>query len=200
MVGTGASMPVRNTARRYGMVAQLLHWVVVALVATQFALGITAHNLPFSPTKLGLLAWHKSFGLLILMLIVLRFAWRWYTPPPPLPATMPTWQQKAARISHGLFYVLLLSMPLVGWASSSAANLTVSVFGWFQLPDLTPPNKALAKALVSIHIAMAWVLLANIVIHASAALWHHFVQKDEVLRRMLPFTSPPQYTPGESQR
>jgi len=187
----------RNTERRYGIVAQLLHWVVVALVAIQFALGITAHNLPFSPTKLGVLAWHKSFGLLILGLIVLRLGWRLYSPPPTLPATMPSWQQYAARLSHGLFYVLLLTMPLVGWASSSAANLTVSVFGWFQLPNLTAPDKELAKTLVSTHIVMSWILLANIVLHASAALWHHLVNKDDVLRRMLPLSHP---THGDHSR
>ena len=181
---------MRNTEHRYGIIAQLLHWSVVALVATQFVLGVWAHSLPFSPTRLALLAWHKSFGFLILGVLLLRLLWRQLSPPPPLPATMPPWQQRAAKLSHGLFYVILIAMPLVGWASSSASNLTVSVFGWFELPTLLAPDKALARQLITTHVVMSWVLLANIVVHAGAALWHHFHDKDDVLKRMLPFTSP----------
>jgi cytochrome b561 len=180
-------IPVRNTAHRYGVVAQLLHWLVVALVAIQVALGMTAADLPISPTRLALLARHKSVGFLILGLMVMRFAWRLYSPPPPLPATMPEWQQSAARVSHGLLYATLFTMPLVGWASSSAANLTVSVFGWFQLPNLTTPDKDLAQTLIFTHVVMSRVLLATIILHVGAALWHHFVAKDDVLKRMLPY-------------
>jgi cytochrome b561 len=147
---------------------------------------MTASSLPISPTRLALLAWHKSIGFLILGVIILRLGWRLYSPPPPLPATVPVLQQYAARVSHGLMYVILLAMPLVGWASSSAANLTVSVFGWFVLPNLTAPDKELAQWLISTHVVMAWLLLSIIVLHVTAALWHHFVIRDDVLKRMLP--------------
>jgi len=180
------SVPIRNTAHRYGIIAQLVHWLVVALLAAQFPLGMTASSLPISPTRLALLAWHKSIGFLILGVIILRLGWRLYSPPPPLPATVPVLQQYAARVSHGLMYVILLAMPLVGWASSSAANLTVSVFGWFVLPNLTAPDKELAQWLISTHVVMAWLLLSIIVLHVTAALWHHFVIRDDVLKRMLP--------------
>lgn len=179
---------ITNTTQRYGLVAQLLHWIVVALLITQFTLGIKAHGLPISLERLILLARHKSIGLTIFALIVLRLVWRWYSPPPPLPPTPRPWFRTAARLSHGLMYALLLAMPIVGWLLSSASNLSVSWFGWFTLPNLVKPDHRLAHWLLLTHQSMAWLLMAVIIIHVGAALWHHLILKDDVLMRMLPFT------------
>lgn len=185
---TSTLVPLRNTRERYGLIAQLFHWIVVVLVITQFALGFTAHGLPISLERLILLARHKSIGITIFVLVVLRLAWRLYSKPPALPPSPHRFFNAAARMSHGLMYALLLAMPPVGWLLSSASNLTVAWFGLFSLPNLVAPDKRLANWMLMTHESMAWLLLATITVHVLAALWHHFLLKDSVLLRMLPFT------------
>lgn len=180
------ALPGSKNASRYGLVAQLLHWLVALLVTLQFALGINAHGKPVSIERLVLLSRHKSVGLLLLLLVVVRLVWRLHSRPPALPKTLSAPLRAAARVSHGGMYGLLMAMPLVGWASSSAAGLTVSFFGLFPFPNLVAADKELSRAFIAAHIAMAWILLAVVVIHVGAALWHHFVLRDEVLVRMLP--------------
>ncbi|MGH8280862.1 MAG: cytochrome b [Gammaproteobacteria bacterium] len=181
-------VPLRNTRERYGLIAQLFHWVIVVLVIAQFALGFTAHGLPISLERLILLARHKSIGITIFVLVVLRLVWRFYSKPPALPPSPHRFFDTAAHLSHGLLYALLLAMPPVGWLLSSASHLTVAWFGWFSLPNLVGPDKRLAHGLLLTHESMAWLLLATITVHVLAALWHHFLLKDSVLLRMLPFT------------
>lgn len=181
-----AFIPWRNTPERYGAVSQLLHWTVVALVITQFVLGFTAAGMPISIQRLVLLARHKSFGMTILALVILRLLWRLFSPAPALPASMQPLQKTAAHLSHALLYGLLIAMPIVGWITSSASHLTVSWFGLFAFPNLVGPDPQLAKLAKATHAAMAWVLLATASLHALAALWHHFMLKDSVLLRMLP--------------
>lgn len=181
-------VPLRNTRERYGLIAQAFHWVIVVLVIAQFVLGFTAHGLPISLERLVLLARHKSIGITIFVLVVLRLAWRLYSRPPPLPPAPHPLFDTAARVSHGLLYALLLAMPPVGWLYSSASHLTVAWFGLFPLPNLIGPDKKLAQALLLTHESMAWLLLATVTLHVLAALWHHFLLKDAVLLRMLPFS------------
>lgn len=179
-------IPWRNTALRYGAVAQLLHWTVVVLVILQFVLGFTASGMPISMQRLMLLANHKSIGMTILALVILRLTWRAFTPAPALPQHMPPLQKNLAHCSHVLLYGLLICMPIVGWITSSASHLTVTWFGFFPFPNLVGPDAHLAKLAKATHAAMAWLLLVTASLHAAAALWHHFVQKDDVLLRMLP--------------
>lgn len=179
-------IPWRNSAERYGAVSQLLHWTVVALVILQFVLGFTAADMPISMQRLVLLARHKSVGMTILALALVRLAWRGFSPAPALPPTMPALHKTAAHLSHLLLYTLLISMPIVGWITSSASHLTVTWFGLFAFPNLVGPDAHLAKIAKATHEAMAWTLLVVASLHASAALWHHFMLKDDVLRRMLP--------------
>lgn len=183
-----SSLSLMNTPARYGVVAQSLHWLIVILVLLQFLLGIKAHGMPISLERLMLLARHKSIGISIFMLVILRLAWRFYSPPPPLPATTSPWMAAAAQASHGLLYALLLLMPPVGWLLSSASNLTVSWFGLVSLPNLLAPDRRLAHWLLLTHQSMAWLLCILILVHVCAAFWHHLVRKDDVLIRMLPFT------------
>lgn len=181
-------IPLRNTRERYGWVAQSFHWVIVVLVIAQFTLGFMAHGLPISLERLILLARHKSIGITIFVLVVLRLGWRIYSKPPPLPPSPHPFFDTAARGSHGLMYALLLAMPPVGWLLSSASNLTVAWFGIFSLPNLVAPDKHLARIMLLTHESMAWLLLTIVTVHVLAALWHHFLLKDSVLLRMLPFT------------
>ena len=183
-------MTIRNTRQRWGAVAQLLHWLIVVLIITQFTLATLFDDLPPGARKLGLLARHKSVGITILMLAIVRLAWRSTNPTPPLPDTLRPWERVVARFTHVLLYALLFAVPLAGWTMSSARGFPVSWFGIFTLPDLVPKNKTLYEVLLTTHGILAWTLGVVAIIHLLAALKHHFVHKDDVLRRMLPFTSP----------
>ena len=182
-------MPLRNTTRRWGLIAQLFHWVIVALIIVQLTLAEMADDLPNGMRKLTLLARHKSFGITILMLVIVRLLWRSLNPTPLLPTTLKPYERLLARWTHALLYVLLFAMPLSGWMMSSARGFPVSWFGFFTLPDLVPKNKSLYEALITTHETLAWVLAVVVVLHVAAALKHHFMLRDDVLRRMLPFTA-----------
>lgn len=184
---TKTFISLRNTTGRYGIVTQILHWIIVLLVVVEFVLGVSANGLPISLQRLVLLARHKSFGMTVFALVIVNLGWRWYSPPPPLPGSLPAWQRRVAQLTHALLYALLLTIPVVGWISSSASNLTVTWFGLFQFPDLVRPDVRLARIATMAHNAMAWTLLAVVALHAGAALMHHIVLKDDVLTRMLPF-------------
>ncbi|HXR88754.1 MAG TPA: cytochrome b [Steroidobacteraceae bacterium] len=184
-------MAVRNSPQRWGSLAQLLHWVVVALILVQFTLGLIAGELPLGMKKLATLARHKSFGITILGLAVLRLLWRWTNPTPPLPNDLKPYERVLAHFTHAALYVLLFAMPLSGWLMSSARGFPVSWFGVLQLPDLVPKSQPLYDALLQTHHLLAWALAGIVVLHVAAALKHHYVLKDDVLRRMLPFTKTP---------
>jgi cytochrome b561 len=181
-------MAIRNTTRRWGAPAQLLHWLIVLLIIAQFTLALLADDLPVGMKKLTLLSRHKSIGITILMLALVRLGWRWLNPTPALPSTLKPYERTLARGTHVLLYLLLLAIPLAGWMMSSARGFPVSWFGFFQLPDLVPKNKALYEALVVTHVTLAWTLAGVVALHFAAALKHHFMLKDDVLRRMLPAT------------
>jgi cytochrome b561 len=180
-------MSLRNTASSYGSVAKLLHWTIVVLIIAQFVLANSAEDLPNGLEKLKLLATHKSIGMTVLALALIRLGWRLANVVPPPPPGMPRWQVLAAHTSHLLLYVLIIAQPITGWIMSSARNFPVSYFGWFQWPDLVAPDDALHERFEDIHHLLADALLVVALVHAAAALYHHFWVKDDVLRRMLPF-------------
>ncbi|HMK84821.1 MAG TPA: cytochrome b [Steroidobacteraceae bacterium] len=173
---------------RYGAPAQFLHWLIAALIVNQFVLAWMADDLPQGARKLALLATHKSFGMTILMLAILRLAWRFTHPAPALPAGMSRLERRLARVTHVGFYVLLFVQPITGWMMSSAKNYSVSWFGLFTWPNLIGPNKTAFEYLRTTHDSLSDVLFAIAVLHILAALKHHFWHRDDVLVRMLPFT------------
>jgi cytochrome b561 len=183
-------MQVRNTTARWGSVAQFLHWLIVALIITQLVLALIASEL-HGMAKLATLARHKSVGITILMLAVVRLLWRLGNPTPPLPLTLKPYERVLAKFTHAALYVLIFAMPLSGWIMSSARGFPVSWFSLFQLPDLVAKNRPLYEAMLTTHGVLACALVAIATLHALAALKHHFVLKDTVLRRMLPFSKIP---------
>jgi cytochrome b561 len=182
-------MAIRNTTRRWGAVAQLFHWLIVLGIVAQFTLATLFDDLPAGAKKLTLLSRHKSIGITILMLALLRLLWRRANPTPALPPALKPWERSLAKLTHVLLYVLLFAVPVSGWLMSSARGFPVSWFGLWQLPDLVPKDKPLYESLVTVHTALAWTLGVVAIVHLLAALKHHFVLKDDVLRRMLPFTT-----------
>jgi len=181
-------MPISSSPSRYSAVAQGFHWIIAGLIVTQFTLAWMAEDLPLGMHKLALLARHKSFGMTVLMLAVLRLLWRLFNRPPELPAGMSKTERILAKGTHVLFYILLFAMPLTGWLMSSAKNYSVSWFGRFTWPDLIGKNEQAFELLKTTHQTLSWLLFGIAILHILAALKHHFWNKDDVLRRMLPFT------------
>jgi cytochrome b561 len=178
---------LRNSTEPYGIIAQAFHWLVAVLVLAQLGIGLYASNLPVSLARLQWLSHHKSLGLAILALVLLRLAWRALNPPPDLPASMPRWQRRAALATHRLFYLLLILAPLAGWLYSSAAGLSVNWFGLLPVPDLLSKDRQLADLFKALHIGLVALLALLVAVHVGAALRHGLFLRDGVMHRMLPW-------------
>lgn len=181
-------MQLRNSERRFGALAQLFHWVTVALVVAIIVIGAYMTDLELSPEKLRVYNLHKSLGVTVLALTLLRLIWRWLSPPPPLPQSLAGWERRAARASHLGLYLLLLVQPSIGIVHAWAANFPVVLYGTVALPSLTGPDPALKDRLEALHHFLGWALCGLFLLHAAAALRHHVLLKDDVLRRMLPWS------------
>jgi cytochrome b561 len=172
-------------APRYSGTAIALHWLLALAIIASLTFGLYMTSLPFSPQRLKLYNWHKWAGVLILGASALRLLWRLtHRPPADLPA--PAWQLKAAHGTHAALYVLFFAVPLVGWAYSSAAGFPIVLFGQWQLPDFVNADKALAAQIKPWHGRLAYTLAALVLLHVAAALKHHFIDRDGLLRRMIP--------------
>lgn len=180
-------MQWRNTANSYGAIARFLHWTIVVLIIAQFFIAESADELPDGLEKLSLISRHKSIGMLVLILALVRIGWKLANRGAPAPVPMPRRQQIAAVAGHGLLYLLVLAQPITGWAMSSAANYPVTLFGWIQFPALVGANHDLHEVLEGVHEATFYTLAAVALLHAAAAVYHHVWMKDDSLRRMLPF-------------
>lgn len=171
----------------YTAIAIGLHWLIALAIIGSFTLGLYMHDLPLSPQKLKLYAWHKWAGVTIFLFVVLRLGWRLAHRPPELPAAMPAWQRKAAEATHLLLYVLMFAVPLSGWLMSSAKGFQTVWFGVLPLPDLLHKDKELGDLLQQVHMLLNFGMAALVTAHLGAALKHHLIDRDDVLARMLPF-------------
>lgn len=176
-------MQIENTKSNYGLIAILLHWIMAILLIALLILGLYMVQLPISLDKLKLYGWHKEYGLLALILVLMRIIWRFSNTTPLL--SIPWWEKVAARSAHWIFYILMFAMPITGWLMTSAAGLPVSFFGWFVLPDLVAADANLMNLFTEIHKWLGYGLIALLTIHITAALKHHFINKDDILRRMI---------------
>lgn len=176
---------VEDVPARYSIVAILLHWAVAAAIVALVLIGWNMVDLPLSPRKLELYALHKSIGLTVLGLAVLRLAWRWLRRPPP-PDPMPRWQEQAAAWAHRLLYALLFLLPLTGWLFNSIVGFPLSWFGFVTLPPLAPALPAWREASADLHHWLGWILIVVVALHAAGALHHQFILRDATLWRMLP--------------
>jgi cytochrome b561 len=177
-------------ASGYGATAIALHWIVALLILANLGLGLYTVGLPLSPQKLRFFSWHKWIGVTVFALAAVRLLWRLRHPAPALPATMKAWEKAASHASHALLYVFFFATPLTGWLFSSASGFQTVYLGVLPIPDLLAKNKELAEVLKVTHHWMAGGLAALVALHALAALKHHFVDRDDVLARMLPFLRP----------
>ncbi len=169
----------------YTRPAVAFHWLLALMIVSSFGVGLYMADLKFSPLQLKLYNWHKWAGVTILLLSALRLGWRlMHSPPRDLCA--PAWQLRASHLTHGAMYLLFFVVPLVGWAYSSAAGFSIVWFGVLPLPDFVPRDKALAEAIKPWHGWLAWTLASLVVLHVAAAMKHHFLDRDGLLRRMWP--------------
>ncbi|MFO1243255.1 MAG: cytochrome b [Rickettsiales bacterium] len=180
-------MQWKNTLDTYGAVAKTFHWVVALLVIGLLCVGFYMTGAERTLGILKLYGLHKSVGLVVLSAVILRILWRLINKVPPLPAGTPAWQRWGAHFSHYGLYALIFAQPVIGWMMSSAAGFTVSVFGLFAMPDLIGPDKDAFETLRFLHWLCAWALIVLISLHVLAALQHHFLHKDNVLLRMIPY-------------
>jgi len=179
-------MPVKNTSEQWGSVSQALHWVVVALVLAMAWIGLTMGDLPSGPDKIAAYALHKSIGITLLALIVLRLAWRLHAGAPASLPGPPAWQERTASLTHWALYALLLAMPLSGWILNSASGYPLQWFGVFNLPAIAGKDQNLRELTGDIHEWLFWALVTLAVLHAAAAFYHHLFLRDATLARMLP--------------
>lgn len=181
--------------------SKALHWTMAAMLAFMVGLGLLMVRAADEAVRTGDYAtgvaglpvfeayqWHKSIGVVLFGLAVLRLVWRFLRPGPRLPATVSGVARRAAAIAHGILYMLMFALPLSGWllASSSPLAVPTVVFGLVPLPDPLPGDAVLEARLAWLHFAGALALIGIVTIHAAAALKHHFVDRDRVLRAMLP--------------
>ena len=173
-------------ALHYTKTAKALHWLMAILFFGLLALGFYMPDLPLSPEKLKLYSWHKWAGVTAFLLVWLRLFWRVTHRPPALPVSMPKTMQLAAHAGHFLLYVLMIAIPRSGWLMSSAKGFQTVWFGVLPIPDLLDKNKELGDLLKNVHASLNLLFVAVIVGHIGAALKHHFIDKDDILKRMLP--------------
>lgn len=179
-------MQLRNSPARYGVVSLILHWGSALVVFGLFGLGLWMRELDYYDT------WyhrapeiHKSIGILLLIALILRVVWRFVSPPPPAPANHGRMTRVGSKLGHLALYALLFAVMIAGYLISTAEGKPISVFGWFDVPATLSGLPDQADVAGAIHLYLAWALVVLAVLHALAALKHHFIDRDATLTRML---------------
>lgn len=184
-------MRLSNTSVNWGAIAKFFHWMIALFILGNIALGIYAEQLPISPDKVQAFYWHKTIGLTVLWLAILRLLWRVTNPAPRLPLYMPAWERITAHINHVLLYAVMIAMPLSGWVIHSASGLPLDLYGIWSVPDILPAGvdrDAVGDAAKVVHYWLFVALCVLLGLHVLGALKHHFVDGDSVLIRMLPLS------------
>jgi cytochrome b561 len=182
-------MAFRSTLKEWGTASRWLHWTFAIGLAVMVGLGLWMTGLPTGLRKVRIYSLHKSIGLTLLALVVIRLLWRLAERRPELPP-MPLWQRRAAELVHFLLYALLFLIPLSGWLYNSLAGFPLQWFHLVNLPALHASDPTLKPVARDVHEMLAWVLVVFVAGHAAAALKHHFVDRDSTLHLMLPWLRP----------
>jgi cytochrome b561 len=190
-----SSNPASST--RYSTIAIALHWIIAIAILSVVFLGwwmedlrhqAIAGDVSFDFVQ-AVFNWHKTIGISILVLSIARLAWRLTHPAPPLPETMKPWEKTVAKATHIAFYVMMIGLPLGGWATASSTNFPSKLFNidaWL-LPSLpVPKTEEFYEMISNAHAMGGWIIFLTVVLHVGAALMHHFIKRDDVLTRMIP--------------
>lgn len=176
---------------RYTRTTIFLHWLIAFLVLGQFALGWYMSDIPRGVPERGYVVnLHKSFGILIGLLVIFRLGWRLTHTPPPLPESVPQWQQQVAAGTHYLLYLLMLIMPLSGYVASNFSKYGINFFNTFKFSPWGYESKLVYGFFNQLHVVISWLLLALVVAHVLAALKHLCVDQDTIFFRIWPERSP----------
>jgi cytochrome b561 len=170
---------------QYGTTAKVFHWLIVALLVVQYPIGWLMPDIHRGQTPGAGMTFHISFGITILILILLRFVWRLTHPVAP-ESSLPAWQRLSSEVVHWMLYVFVLATTVSGWLFASFRGWSVSFFYLFPMPMLSSDNAAAGKAIDGLHQAAEWALLVLIGVHVAAALAHVFLYRDRIMQRMLP--------------
>ncbi|MGB0449775.1 MAG: cytochrome b [Porticoccaceae bacterium] len=176
-------MTIRNTENSWGWLGKLLHWLTALLIFIQIPLGYYAEELKLSPLKLDLFVWHKSIGMLVLLLAAVRLLWR-ITGTIPISLDSSKVQRRLAQLAHTLLYGLMIALPISGWIITSAANIPTKLFWLVELPAIAGPDETLKSMAAEVHEICVTMLIIILVAHIGAALRHHFILRDSILKRM----------------
>lgn len=177
-------MGFKNTSTEYGILSKFFHWTIAFIMMGLLVVGFYMVSLEPAPFKFEVYSWHKSFGILVLILVVGRIFWKFSNSKLEHMATHKKWEKILAKITHLALYVGMIGMPLSGWAMSSAAGYPVKLFG-LTLPALVAENKALGSLMNQTHEILGYVLIGAILLHTAGAFKHHFIDRDSTLKRML---------------
>jgi len=185
----------RELPSRYGTVAMTLHWLIAAAIIANLILVLSIDDLP-RPEKMMWMGWHKSIGLSVLLLSIARVVWRFTHSVPPPPPGMPSYQRIAGTALHHVFYLLIIAIPLAGWLMVSTNPFPTSFFGlfdWPAFPGLSGMTRESAhpyhEVFETVHVVLGLSLVGLIPLHIAAGLYHHVMLKDNVMLRMLPWTT-----------
>jgi cytochrome b561 len=172
-------------APAYTLAARVLHWITALLIVFTIPLGVVIANEWGGSLQNSLYDLHRSIGVVLVPIVMLRLILRWTNPPMPLPDGIPAIQRLAANATHWGLYALLIVQPFAGWIATSAYPAPITVFGWVKLPSIWFANRAFSEQLFSIHRLIGIAIACLVAAHVGAALYHHFARKDGVLMRMI---------------
>lgn len=178
---------LKNSTKTFGLVTITLHWVMAILLVGLFSVGLYMTGLDYyDPLYHKVPWWHKSFGLLVFLLLVFRFIWKMVNPKPDPLSMHKKWEVSAADFIQRVFYVLLLLMAMSGYFISTAKGKGIEFFTFFEFPAITEViDEGMVDLIGDAHYVLALILATLVVLHASATLKHHFIDKDETLKRMI---------------
>ena len=174
-----------TTRAHYRAGPALLHWLTAALILVTVPLGALLGDMPRVQATFKYYSIHKWLGVTLFVLTCVRLVLRWRYPPPPLPVSMPVWQQRLSTLVHALLYTLLLALPLVGWVASTAGGCPLELFTVLPQPAPVDKSTALSELLSGVHSVLAWTLVTLLALHLAAVLKHQFFDRDHVLARMV---------------
>lgn len=181
MTGTTRPLPEKG----YTLPARVLHWLTAIIVIGLIPAGIYMADASPGPVTNLVYNLHRSFGFLLLPIVIVRLAYRLMVPPPPLPPNIPPIQQFVAHATHWALYALLIIQPMVGWIATSAYRAPITVFWLFELPPIWQQDRAFSETLFEVHEVIGFAIAALALAHIGAALFHHFIRRDDVLLRMM---------------
>ena len=172
--------------QHYTAVAKLFHWGMALLIVGLVTMGLVMTDMELSPEKLQYYSWHKWAGVSVFLLVWLRLLWRLVNPPPAYPNSMSKVVQRFAHAGHAVLYCLMVIIPISGWLLSSAKGVPTVWFGVLPLPDLLEKDKELGHLLHEVHESLNYLMLLLLAGHIAAAFKHHWFDRDDILKRMLP--------------